>query len=413
MSVRRGFGVCLAITALGCTEACRGGSRPSDRAGVDDIGSLPLLAIRRDLRVGSAENPDSGFSRISSITVGPDSFVYVLDSEEKHILVYNSSGRLVGTIGRPGEGPGEFGFPTHMGYKGDTLWVADLQEQRVTLFSRKGEVLASVPTPPVIIREASGLLVRMQGSALRQDGRLESYPIVAFPPGAKRTDSLVVPNLVFNRHGRVVDTLGTKTLFLPPVGRTVKLAGKKVSVPTAPGSAPLLIQTAWAHFVVERPRATASGVGTFTVTCIGAMDDTIYQRSYWYRPQHFPLAFSEALVRRSVPLVVRLTELDTATVERALRNAMKLPPFQTPISLAIAGVDGSLWLRREDNGGPSLWWDVLDGQGEPLGRFQLPRNVTVLWARVGMFYGSEVDSLGIPRLVRYHVRRSSGQSRGG
>jgi hypothetical protein len=90
-------------------------------------------------------------------------------------------------------------------------------------------------------------------------------------------------------------------------------------------------------------------------------------------------------------------------VEKALRDAVELPPFQTPIAQAVVGDDGSVWLRREDDGGPVFRWLVLDARGNPVGRFELPRSVTIRWAHMGLFYGSAVDDMGIPWLVRYRV----------
>lgn len=51
------------------------------------------------------------------------------------IVVFDSTGKRLGTIGRKGAGPGEFGTPNiYVGWKGDTLWVNDGGQQRISYF---------------------------------------------------------------------------------------------------------------------------------------------------------------------------------------------------------------------------------------------------------------------------------------
>lgn len=108
--------------------------------GLVDADAVPRLVAREELRIGSANDPDSGFTRIGPVELDADGNVYVVESSEREILVFDTGGRRIRTIGRAGDGPGEFRFPNRMGVVGDTLWVGEDLARRVTLFSREGRV---------------------------------------------------------------------------------------------------------------------------------------------------------------------------------------------------------------------------------------------------------------------------------
>jgi hypothetical protein len=91
----------------------------------------------------------------------------------------------------------------------------------------------------------------------------------------------------------------------------------------------------------------------------------------------------------------------------ALRRSLPLPKFAPPISMARVDQDGTLWLRREDDGGPSFEWILLGPGGEPMGRLDLPREVTVQWRDGDAVWASVPDELGVPWVVRYRLTRDS------
>ena len=63
--------------------------------------------------------------------------VLVLDVRGKRVVEYNAAGRHVRTLGRGGEGPGEFQFPYGIGVgPGDSVWVSDVG--RFTVFAPSG-----------------------------------------------------------------------------------------------------------------------------------------------------------------------------------------------------------------------------------------------------------------------------------
>jgi hypothetical protein len=81
--------------------------------------------LAREFRMGSIDDPEQSLTHFSELQVGPDDAMYIPQPREQRIRLYSRDGGLLRTIGRLGQGPGEFQTITRLGWSGDTLWVAD------------------------------------------------------------------------------------------------------------------------------------------------------------------------------------------------------------------------------------------------------------------------------------------------
>lgn len=95
------------------------------------------------------------FSRIVTIRVQGSGNVVVANRNPPELRVFDSNGRHVRTIGRKGQGPGEFqDIDDVVGRRGDSLAVLDNSARRFTFFGPGGEIdhtvgyQAPFPTPP-------------------------------------------------------------------------------------------------------------------------------------------------------------------------------------------------------------------------------------------------------------------------
>lgn len=143
-----------ALVAAGCAEqastssaADRGGGQAgsvSDSAGVTirtdptPVDELPVIATVADtpsVTLGLDEsNPAELFVEVGDIASHPDHGVAVADVGALDVRLFDWSGRHRGTIGGPGEGPGEFGRISSI--EGDsTLWVWDSRRGRASRFT--------------------------------------------------------------------------------------------------------------------------------------------------------------------------------------------------------------------------------------------------------------------------------------
>ncbi|MBS1141366.1 MAG: hypothetical protein H6R13_2819 [Proteobacteria bacterium] len=129
-----------------------------------------------------------------------EGLLYVSDTQAHQIKVFDMTGRQVRTIGKRGEGAGEFNFPTFLSLSRDRLVVSDTMNARVQLISLDGSDRSEIVGERGTMM---GNLVRPKGVAIDSEDNL--YVIESY------YDHL----LVFDDQAR----------FLLPIGGTGKAAG--------------------------------------------------------------------------------------------------------------------------------------------------------------------------------------------
>ena len=88
-----------------------------------------------EVSIGELDGPEEYlFGSVSAIAVDDDHNVYVLDGQARHVRVFDSEGTYVKTLGRDGEGPGEFKVPIGLAISNGRLLVRDPANGRVQLF---------------------------------------------------------------------------------------------------------------------------------------------------------------------------------------------------------------------------------------------------------------------------------------
>lgn len=205
------------LFAAGC--AGEGSASTQLEAAVDTIGGIEHLhypeagATQLPWRFDTVavlggftvDDPDYQFARVGRYGLTSDAAgnLYVFDGQGKRIIGYSPTGDVIGTWGREGEGPGEIGGRggvLSMG-PGDTLWLADRSNQRITLFPTDGGEPVSIPMGEESIG-FGGRLVAIPGGAL---GMMSSF---RFTPG---DDAEMPPRPVvhIDRDGTITDTLWT------------------------------------------------------------------------------------------------------------------------------------------------------------------------------------------------------------
>jgi len=87
--------------------------------------------------------PESLMNRPYFFSVGEDGTFFILDGAENSILVFNADGSYRQSIGREGEGPGEFQSPRYLTNFNNILSVYDRRLQRTSHFRPDGTFLDS------------------------------------------------------------------------------------------------------------------------------------------------------------------------------------------------------------------------------------------------------------------------------
>jgi hypothetical protein len=97
---------------------------------------------------GESEAEGEFFGVIGQITTDPEGNVYLLDTQLSEVKVFSSDGAYLRTIGREGEGPGEFRQAQDMFFLPDgNLGVLQLAPGRIVVLSPQGEPMGDYPLP--------------------------------------------------------------------------------------------------------------------------------------------------------------------------------------------------------------------------------------------------------------------------
>jgi len=410
---RRGAHIVILMTAAGAAgiTACVA----SFPGGAEDVDSLPSLSVTEEVRIGSVDDPDVGFSRIRVVDVDRDGNIYVAESLDREIRVYDRSGVFLRRFGGNGEGPGEFQNLMWFGVVGDTVWALDPSQKRTTLFDRTGALLSlgsweAVPvTHPTPGTSAYVVPFRMRSDGLfRGEMSIMAMALGRNPDAMGSLDSLRVPEVLFHASGAVVDTIGWEVF--PPPGRSrperIQVGSRQYTVPRPESDELLEVTHPHGKWRVERPVAPSDEAFTFSITRLGLMGDTLFKREFRYAPKGYPEQVLDSLAARLATSGSSGQEIDAGAVRRQIRDAMDFPEFQPPILAGVGGEDGTLWLRREDAGEGSYHWLVIDPDGSPRGHIDLPRRSVVQWVGTGGFVVIEPDEFDVPWVVRFRIEPS-------
>jgi hypothetical protein len=110
--------------------------------------SNDVLSIKQDLSIGVKEGPaEYMFSRLRDLDVDDDGNIYALDQRESIVKVFNSQGTYVRTIGRKGQGPGEFASAYALSVTPQQhLFVNDIAGRKIGIYTLDGEFIRSIST---------------------------------------------------------------------------------------------------------------------------------------------------------------------------------------------------------------------------------------------------------------------------
>ena len=82
------------------------------------------------------------FSLPTNVAVDKDGNVYVTDTLNNRVQIFDADGNFITTFGKSGDGPGYFARPKGIAIDGDNhIWVVDAVQQRVEVFDREGRLL--------------------------------------------------------------------------------------------------------------------------------------------------------------------------------------------------------------------------------------------------------------------------------
>lgn len=327
------------------------------------------------MTIGEVDGPPGqNLHGVVDVDLVPDG---ILVAQQTEVRLYDESGTLVSSFGRPGRGPGEFSRISSVVSCGEDHFATDLLRATPIGFRWSGDAW-TVPSPPVRSESLNGLtlhrcndgalygttlqsapraedrtVVRTKLHAVRvhaADGRMDT--LVSFP-GREVFDGLHVP---FGAEGAIAfgDTLLHVIDTARPEVRTYTLEGELATI---------------VRLELSNSSVTEA--------------DVRRMRERYLDPAP-PGARSE--------IQERLDEVPVPTEE----------PFFSDV---LAGRDGTIWLRRYRPFENGSRWEVVGADGRWLDQVWLPDGFEPHVVTELKVMGVMVDSLGVERIRAYPLQR--------
>lgn len=85
------------------------------------------------------------FAAPQDVAVDKDGNVYVTDTLNDRVEIFDADGNFISTFGKAGDGPGSFARPKGIAVDGDGhIWVADEMQDRLQVFNQQGQLLTYI-----------------------------------------------------------------------------------------------------------------------------------------------------------------------------------------------------------------------------------------------------------------------------
>ena len=396
----------IALVASACTDAPAAGwsGEVRDSAGVAVVRNTgaPMWSdgeawrASEDLTIGGDEaRPETLFGHVADVAVDDAGRMYVLDQQAQAVRVFRPDGRTVGTIGRPGEGPGELGrFTFSALVRGDTLLVVDWGQGRLSRFGTDGAFLASERLPTTGAARSwwaagpDGPLFRSLERYTDDEGRWQGRDVLLRYRGEGTADTV----LAFDYPQSDIGLRGAPNvpLVINTPSWTVLDDGR----------------VAW--LTLEDPRIRIHAPDGRLVRTVGS--DVWTARAP-------TAAENRALEEKLGEKLEMLGGSRDAASQIPVEHPERLPA----ITAVQAGPDSTLWVQRmgavEDvhpmavnsPDPPSGWggttWDVLDREGRWMGSVELPAGFRLFRTRGDRLYGVRRGELDVEEVVRLRLER--------
>jgi len=111
------------------------------------------FSLKENLSIGGRDTADHVLADITWVSVGRDGTIFVTDAKEKNLKAFGQDGKFLRTIGRAGEGPGEFRLLSyvHCTSRNEILVVNGM---RLSIFKPNGDHVRDIAASTLSLIDA-------------------------------------------------------------------------------------------------------------------------------------------------------------------------------------------------------------------------------------------------------------------
>lgn len=333
--------------------------------------------------IGGAAGTPGELIDPQSLAVDDAGRIYVTDAKPAIIKVFAPDGRFLHTIGREGEGPGEFKV-AYLAVQGTNLVVHDPGIARTSVFDTSG----------TFVRSWASSCCYYGHTGVDSAGRV--YVLTMTTPEQKRTVNYV-------RYA--LDGARVDTVIVPAAPAEAKFwsvkQGKNIRLATDVPGAPRMVSA------LDPAGGVIYGYsGEYRVVSSATGRDTMQVFGRAWTPE--PISNE----RRKQMVDALIARFAKSYGEAALRDAFHLDdvPSTAPAFVGIQ-IDrsGNRWLQLDNAGDSTITrYDVFDRGGRYLGPVRVGRALSpygaTAWGRDDLYAALESEE-GTPAIIRFHLDR--------
>ena len=366
--------------------------------------AVPRWSLEEVFRKDGVSDPEVPLSRVLAVLPGPGGEILVTQWMVPEVLVLDSTGAFVRTVGRAGNGPGEFLGPSALGWWGDTLWVGDSRGARIQLFDEEWESAGTIQfiiLPDSDDRYASGLAP----SRLLPDGSVLAAASISIE-AASRGMLGGMATVRANWDGEVLDTVAV--IHIPSRDfLTIRVPGDQGIATVHPVQTMSKLVPAGhlpSFYLVDRPIPAHPDSALILIHRIDLHGDTL-----WSRRHAWPaVSVSEEFKQRWYDLMAPSDQDAPPGYERlemTLREEVDFPEYLPAVTNAHTARNGDLWIKTPRAESDSSSWLVFDTLGTAIGRVRTVEGLSVEYTDGGVLWGTIRDDLDVPILIRFRIHR--------
>jgi hypothetical protein len=358
----------------------------------------PPRALVEDFRIDGGENE---FTWISAIVPLRNGNVLVAHRGDFAATIFSPAGAVVKKVARKGAGPGEVQELSVVGVHGDSIWMSDRGQNRITFFGQDGSAGRS------FMITGSTDWTRLRPDAKGAFGS-RVFPRVLMPgdvalgaPGtiaSALTDGVVksIPLVRMTWDGTVSRIVAEMPVR---IGAMEVRSGDRRIYSAQPFRSSPYLETSkdGRHIALVDVREDQNPA--IRVIRFNAQGDTTARTEISYAPAPIPKRAVDSAVAE---LVKQFKQMNITADE--VRAGMKIPKAYYPVQKALLAMDGTLWLRGAAANGQYRWM-LVSPAGRVVETLVVPATTEIEWVD-GSIWGVTRDSDDVPSVVR--LKRTSG-----